>query len=70
MRFKDRGEVAAKVEWEGGMEGVLDYGLRSDSLPEDDAELIDLWDDMVHYWNEYREKAAWVENLLPDGGTS
>ena len=66
-RYENREDVAAKVAWEGGMEGVLDYGLSSHHLPEDDGELIAAWDEMVDCWNEYRVKATRVEALLPDG---
>lgn len=69
-RFVNRADVAAKVEWEGGMEGALDYGLTVDDMPEGDEELQELWGDMVIYWRLYQEKAGWVENLLPDPGES
>lgn len=42
-RFESREELAAKIEWEGGLEAAFDYGIRSDYMPEGDEELTALW---------------------------
>ena len=34
-------ELASKVEWEGGVEGALDYGVTSDDI--EDPQLSALW---------------------------
>lgn len=63
-RFEDREHLAGKIEWEGGMEMALDYGIRLKDLPKGDAELEDLWVPMEEAWETYREHAEAVEKLL------
>jgi hypothetical protein len=65
-RYGNRADVAAKIDWEGGMDEVLYYGLTSKDMPEGDDELIDAWDEMVLYWDEFRKKANRVEVLLQE----
>ena len=62
--YTTRAEVLAKIDHEGGMEGVLEYGLGVDDLPEDDIELRDAWRVMIQVWDAYTSKAEIVEALL------
>ena len=63
-RFEDREHVAGKIEWEGGMEMALDYGIKAADMPKDDAELEAAWTVMEEKWDDYREEAAKVLKLL------
>ncbi|MEV4575993.1 hypothetical protein AB0K16_22375 [Nonomuraea jabiensis] len=63
-RFEDREALAGKIEWEGGMEMALDYGIDSQDLPEGDTELETVWIPMEEAWVAFREAADVVENLL------
>jgi hypothetical protein len=54
-------EFAAKVDWEGGTIGALDYGLRADALdPGDEASkaLRDAWAALQEVYVEQYEPAA------------
>lgn len=64
MTFATRQEVADKVNWEGDLEAALDYGLRVDDMPENDAELREAWARLAEKWNAYRRVAESVERLL------
>ncbi|TDB90938.1 hypothetical protein E1264_03795 [Actinomadura sp. KC216] len=41
--FETRDEVASKVDWEGGFDGALSWGIKVEDLPEDDTELREAW---------------------------
>lgn len=36
-------EVAAKVDWEGGLVEAMEWGLRAEHMPEGDSELFAAW---------------------------
>lgn len=63
-RYEDRQAVAAKVDWEGGFEAVLDYGLHADDMPEGDVELIEAWTKLDIAWKTFKEAADAVDTLL------
>jgi hypothetical protein len=42
--------LAAKVAWEGGIVGTLDYGVRSDDI--DDPETAFLWSKLERLYDE------------------
>jgi hypothetical protein len=63
-RYKSREAVAAKIQWEGGMEEALLYGIRASDMP--DAMLRAAWTRMEDAFNDYRRFAEQVEALLPD----
>jgi hypothetical protein len=43
-------EFVAKVEWEGGIEPALDYGLKEDDIPDEAAELKAAWKELREAW--------------------
>lgn len=66
MAFKDRSEVAAKVDWEGGLYDSLDYGLKVDDMPEGDEELREAWEALEKAFQDFEVTAERVYDLLPD----
>jgi hypothetical protein len=67
-RFESRTDLAAKIEWEGGIRDALDYGIHAADMPEGDEELTAAWSalEAAHKALQPLEKA--VEDLLPEGG--
>lgn len=65
-RFESRSALAGKIEWEGGLTESLDYGIRAGDMPEGDEELIAAWTALDEAWTTLEQRAAVVENLLPD----
>lgn len=66
MTYKNRQELFDKMNWEGGLEMFLDYGLSVDDLPFDDDELYGAVNDMLWYWDEYQERARRFMLLFED----
>lgn len=66
-RFESPGDLAAKVEWEGGLtEAILGYGIKSEELPEGTPE------EVVEAWKRVeavKPDLAVIENWLPEEGT-
>ena len=62
--YKDRAAVVGKVEWEGGILGALDYGLRAEHLPENDTELRQAWAALEAKYLEMTPLVDAVEKLL------
>jgi hypothetical protein len=69
-RFEGAEALAAKIAWEGGMEMALDYGIKTEDMPEGYITLMERWADMQAKWETYREAAELVEELLPDQDTA
>lgn len=57
-------EFAAKVDWEGGVEAAMEYGLQSSELP--DGELKDAWVEVEKYWSDYADAADRAWNVVQD----
>lgn len=66
-RFASREDVADKIEWEGGLASVLDYGITADDMP--DAELEAAWREMAQAYEAYERAAGIVDDMLPHGGS-
>lgn len=66
MGYKNRADLFGKVEWEGGMEAALEYGLRLKDLPQDDDELRDAWADMERAWLAYEPLGSKVYEMLEE----
>jgi hypothetical protein len=64
MAFESRERVADKVEWEGGLDAAVEYGLKPTDMPEGDDELRIAWSKMLDAWEEYRKAAAPVAKML------
>jgi hypothetical protein len=60
-------DVAAKIDWEGGIWQALEYGLDADDMPEGDTELRELWAELDTAFHMASVIAEKVEALLPDG---
>lgn len=67
-RFKSRADLAGKIEWEGGLMDALDYGITTDMMPEDDAELAEAWAKLEAAFKAVQPLAEAVEKLLPEPG--
>lgn len=68
MSFKTRADVAAKVDWEGGITDALDYGLKVDDMPEGDEELRHAWAALEAAYATVRTAEVVVERLLEAAG--
>jgi hypothetical protein len=51
--YTSRVDLAAKVDWEGGIFGALEYGITSDMMP--DEELREYWADLERRYAEMQE---------------
>ena len=65
-RFQNRVEVANKVDWEGGFDHVLDWGLRVEDLPVDDKELREAWRELEITYLAFQQASDEVIDLLPE----
>ena len=67
-RFKSRAALAGKIEWEGGILEALDYGIKTEYMPEGDTELTEAWAKLEASFRETAKLADAVANLLPEPG--
>ncbi len=65
-RFGSREDLAAKIEWEGGLMEALDYGIKTEMMPEGDAELAEAWAKLEASFRETSKLADAVTELLED----
>lgn len=65
-QYASRADLAAKVEWEGGLEGFLDYGFKAEEVPEGDVYLFTIAEEMLAARQAYRAVAVKFEMALPD----
>ena len=66
MRYACRGELAAKIDNEGGLASALYYGIRSGDMPEGDNELRREWEHLEEAFDQFAEIADYVRAMLPD----
>ena len=60
-------EFANKIEWEGGIIGALEYGLRAKDLADRNSELYTAWKDLQQIWEgDFWDAKSNVESLLPE----
>ena len=53
-------DLMAKIGWEGGIGGALEYGIKADKIPADaPTGLREAWERLSAAWRE-------VEGLLPE----
>jgi hypothetical protein len=66
-KFEDRQAVASKIGWEGGIWEALEYGIKTEDMPEGDTELAEKWEALRTAFAS--AEAAWnaVSALLPEG---
>jgi hypothetical protein len=67
-RFEDREALAAKIEWEGGLMEALDYGIKTEMMPEGDTELEQAWAKLEASFRETSRLADAVAEMLPEPG--
>ena len=67
-RFESRMALACKIEWEGGLMEALDYGVRTEAMPEGDEELTAAWADLEASYRATALLAAKVSGMLPEPG--
>jgi hypothetical protein len=67
-RYANRADVAAKIEWEGGIWETLEYGLAYTDMPEGDDALASAWAALQAAFGQARHLAREVEKLLPEPG--
>lgn len=65
-RFPDRAALAAKIEWEGGLEESLNYGITAAWMPEGDVALTEAWTRLDAAHTALQEPLSAVRALLPD----
>jgi hypothetical protein len=63
-RFESREAVAGKIEWEGGIFEALDYGIKTEDMPEGDTELAEAWRDLAVAYASASVLADKVQALL------
>lgn len=60
-RFASTEDLAAKIEWEGGItEAILDYGIKSEDLPEGTP------DEVVKAWQLIETDTAQAVKVISD----
>jgi len=57
-------DLLAKIDWEGGIPELLDYGVRSIDEFDVSDELKDAWDEMVSYFLDFEGCLEHVWNML------
>lgn len=67
-RFESRDDLAAKIEWEGGILEALDYGIKIADMPEGDTELIEAWTKLQRSFETTRALVDALNELLPEAG--
>ena len=65
-RFKSRTDLRDKIDWEGGITDALDYGIKTEDMPEGDAELTEAWGKLEAAWRALAPLAEAVDNMLND----
>ena len=67
-RYESREAVAGKIEWEGGIFEALDYGIKTEDMPEGDTELAEAWRELSAAYKVADAAAEKVTALLEAGG--
>lgn len=59
-------DLLGKIEWEGGITGVLDYGMRDIEDYDVPEELKEVWADMAELYEDFESSASTVSDLLDE----
>lgn len=62
-KFMSAVEFANKIEWEGGVVGALDYGLRASDLDPDEPDSAELRQTWAELEDKYSDVAVLVDDL-------
>lgn len=65
-RYESRAAVRDKIEWEGGIMEALDYGIKTEDMPEGDTELAEAWEKLRTAWKALEPLTTAVSKLLGD----
>lgn len=57
-------DLLSKIDWEGGVPEVLDYGVRSIDEYDVPDELKDAWDEMADFYADFESCLENVWNLI------
>jgi len=60
--FSSREELAAKIEWEGGVMGALEYGITAAQMP--DEKMRAVWTDLQNAAVSIFDLCEQVETIL------
>lgn len=66
MTYENRQDLCDKMNWEGGLESFLDYGLKLEDLPPDDPDLYEVTSIMLDAWKEYQSTTMDFYDLLKE----
>ncbi|MGW5402655.1 hypothetical protein [Streptomyces sp. NPDC003952] len=64
--YESRCKVFSKVDWEGGLPDVLEYGLTASDMPAGDTELREAWARMDALWAELSPLVDRVNDMIQD----
>jgi hypothetical protein len=64
--YASRCQVFGKVDWEGGLADVLEYGLDTASMPAGDTELREAWAAMQAVWDVFEPLKDRVYQMIDD----
>ena len=62
----DKQALANAIDWEGGLDSALHYGIRADEIDPEETELIRLWEHLEVTWKVFSEAEDQVMELLPE----
>jgi hypothetical protein len=58
--------LAVKIDWEGGLDSALHYGIRHDQIDPFEEEVVRLWKNLEIAWKVFSEAEDQVMELLPE----
>ena len=65
-RFTSREHLADKIQWEGGILEAVDYGIKTEDMPEGDTELTEAWAKLEATWKQLSPLADAIAKMLDD----
>lgn len=65
-KFYDLEDLCAKVDWEGGVDQAISYGIKASDIDPELSELRAAWDEAVEKYNEYEPIEAEIYAMLED----
>lgn len=64
QQLMSESDFVAKINWEGGIVGALEYGLKSSDL--EPGELRDAWKELEKAWSKMQEPMDEVQSLIDE----
>jgi hypothetical protein len=60
--YESRADLAAKIDWEGGVEESISYGIRAEHFPVDTPkEILDAWNRLVESYQDVDLVSEWLQ---------